>query len=168
MEHLQQQRPFGTLEEEVFIGLQLAANRSMEPWARQLREVADLSEAQYNVLRILRGAGSGGLRVQDVACRLVSRRPDVTRLIQRLEKTGLVDRQTDPGDGRAVRIGITAAGIERLALVARSGRAGVIELFRPLGRERLESLRDALCDVLDAVRAREVRARVEHSASPVE
>jgi DNA-binding MarR family transcriptional regulator len=157
LEHLQQRRPFETLEEEVFVGLQLAANRSMEPWARYLREVADLSEVQYNVLRILRGAGPEGLRVQDLACRLITRRPDMTRLIQRLEKQGLADRRTDPVDGRAVRIGISQAGLERLASVAEHAREGLLELFQPLGRERLEALRDGLCEVLDAVRAMEAR-----------
>lgn len=167
MEHLRQNRPFETLEEEVFVGLQLAANRTMEPWAGYLREVGDLSELQYNVLRILRGAGPEGMRVQDVACRLVTRRPDATRLIQRLEKMRLVDRRADAGDGRAVRVGITAAGLARLKALAESGQAELVELFRPLGRERLEVLRDGLCEVLDAVRAGAARTRDEQGAPTI-
>jgi DNA-binding MarR family transcriptional regulator len=152
LEHIQQHRPFDTLEEEVFVGLQLAANRLMEPWARYLRDGADLTEVQYNVLRVLRGAGPEGLRVQELACRLITRSPDVTRLIDRLESRSFVGRRADPGDGRAVRVHITPGGLERLKPLDVRARAIVGELLGGLDRERLEQLRDVLGDVLDAAR----------------
>jgi DNA-binding MarR family transcriptional regulator len=82
--HLKQSRPFSTLEEEVFVGLQLVSDRLMQPWAAYLKESADLSHVQYNVLRILRGAGQAGLSAGEVGERLITRSPDVTRLIDRL------------------------------------------------------------------------------------
>ena len=84
--YIRQQRGFRTLEEEVFVGLQLAADRLMAPWERTLRERADLTPVQYNVLRILRGAGAEGLWAGEIAARLIARSPDVTRLVDRLEK----------------------------------------------------------------------------------
>lgn len=151
LDHIQQQRPFDTLEEEVFVGLQLAANRLMEPWARYLRESADLTEVQYNVLRILRGASPGGLRVQELACRLITRSPDVTRLIDRLAGRSLVDRRPDPEDGRAVRVHITASGLARLKPLDDRARAMLGGLLGGMDRGKLELLRDVLEEVLDGV-----------------
>jgi DNA-binding MarR family transcriptional regulator len=158
LRHIQQQKPFDTLEEEVFVGLQLAANRLMEPWARYLRESADLTEVQYNVLRILRGAGPQGLRVQELACRLIARSPDVTRLIDRLEGRSLVGRQADPGDGRAVRVHITSTGLERLKPLDDRARTLLGELLGGLERDRLETLRDILTEVLDGARTNSIDA----------
>lgn len=153
LEHLQQQKPFETLEEEVFVALHLAANRLMEPWAKYLREAADLTEVQYNVLRILRGAGPEGIRVQELACRLITRSPDVTRLIDRLAKRSLVERTADPGDRRAVRVRITAAGLERLGPLDDRARTLLGELLGGVDRDTLVALTVGLVDVLDAVRA---------------
>jgi DNA-binding MarR family transcriptional regulator len=166
LEHIQQQRPFETLEEEVFVGLQLAANRLMEPWARYLRDSGDLTEVQYNVLRVLRGALPGGLRVQELACRLIARSPDVTRLIDRLEARALVARRADPGDGRAVRVHITSRGLDRLKPLDDRARAMMSELLGDLDRERLERLRDGLIEVLDAARRSRAEADPVSAAGP--
>lgn len=152
--HLKQQRPFATLEEEVFVGLQLAAERTMEPWARRLRETADLSPVQYNVLRILRGAGAQGLSAGDIAERLITRSPDVTRLVDRLEKRGLVRRAPDPEDRRAVRVRITEEGNARLAELGDAARALIGDCFGGMERARLETLRDGLADVLERCETR--------------
>ena len=151
--HLKQQRPFATVEEEVFVGLQLAAERTMEPWARRLRETADLSPVQYNVLRILRGAGAQGLSAGDIAERLITRSPDVTRLVDRLEKRGLVRRAPDPQDRRAVRVRITEEGNARLGELGDAARALIAGCFAGMERARLEMLRDALADVLERCQA---------------
>ena len=152
LRHLQQQRPFDTVAEEVFVGLQLAANRLMEPWARYLRETADLTEVQYNVLRILRGAGPDGVRVQELGCRLITRSPDVTRLIDRLERSSLVSRRPDPGDGRAVRVHITDTGLERLIPLDNRAKELLGEHLGRMDEERLSVLSGLLGEVLDAVR----------------
>lgn len=73
-----------------------------------------LSGAQYNVLRILRGARPDGLRCAEIATRMVSRDPDVTRLLDRLERDGLVARERSAQDRRVVTTRITVAGLERV------------------------------------------------------
>lgn len=75
----------------------------------------DLSTAQYNVLRILRGAGETGLACGEVGGRLIRHDPDVTRLLDRLDRRNLIQRARDPHDRRVVRTWITAAGLELLA-----------------------------------------------------
>jgi DNA-binding MarR family transcriptional regulator len=75
----------------------------------------DLSVAQYNVLRILRGAGLDGLTCGGVSDRLVRHDPDVTRLLDRLEKRALIERHRDQKDRRVVRTAITDAGLALLA-----------------------------------------------------
>ncbi len=80
----------------------------------QLFKVHDLSPALYNVLRVLRGAGDDGLTCGDVAGRLVQHDPDVTRLLDRLDKRGLIERRRSTEDRRVVRTSITEAGLALL------------------------------------------------------
>ncbi|HSJ13845.1 MAG TPA: MarR family transcriptional regulator [Longimicrobiales bacterium] len=152
--YIRQQRGFRTLEEEVFVGLQLAADRLMAPWERTLRERADLTPVQYNVLRILRGAGAEGLWAGEIAARLIARSPDVTRLVDRLEKRGLVSRCRDAVDGRAVRVHITAAGLERIGPLDEHVRTELHDVLGGLGEARLATLKDALEAVLASVESR--------------
>ena len=81
----------------------------------ELLKTRDLSMAQYNVLRILRGAGPEGATCSDVSDNLVRHDPDVTRLLDRLDKRGLIDRARDTKDRRVVRTRITRAGAALLA-----------------------------------------------------
>src|SRR5215470_7531125 len=71
-----------------------------------------LSPTQYNVLRILRGAGSDGLSCREIGDRLVARDPDITRLMDRLEKRGLVRRERSTADRRIVTHCLTEDGLE--------------------------------------------------------
>src|SRR5690606_5404046 len=80
-----------------------------------LLRTADLSFPQYNVLRILRGAGPGGLAIGGIAERMVNRDPDLTRLLDRLATRGLVRRSRDTGDRRVIVATITDASLELLA-----------------------------------------------------
>ncbi len=83
-----------SLEAEAFISL-LKTTDALARGRMELRKTAGLSVAQYNVLRILRGAsatGDAGLRCAEVGHRLITRDPDVTRLLDRLEKNGLIVR----------------------------------------------------------------------------
>ena len=73
-----------------------------------------LSESTYNALRILRGAQEGRLRCQDVGDRLMTRVPDVTRLADRLERSGLVERVRCPEDRRVCYVRIKPEGLELL------------------------------------------------------
>lgn len=81
----------------------------------ELFKASDLSFAQYNVLRILRGAGADGLTCGGVSERLVQHDPDVTRLLDRLEKRSLIERHRDQKDRRVVRTAITDTGLALLA-----------------------------------------------------
>jgi DNA-binding MarR family transcriptional regulator len=108
---LKQTRPIGSLEEEAYLNLQRTSNALSQGIAELLR-VYDLTPAQYNVLRILRGAGENGLNASDIAGRMISRDPDVTRLVDRLEKRGLVERWRCSEDRRVVWTRIAPAGLE--------------------------------------------------------
>ena len=95
----------------------MALITTAERFERQVVELlkgASLSPSQYNVLRILRGAGEAGLACGQVAGRLVRHDPDVTRLMDRLEKRGLIERAREQQDRRIVRTRITTSGLDLL------------------------------------------------------
>lgn len=114
-QQLKQTRAFGSAEQEVVLGLQLAAARIIEPWERFLKTNAELSLHQYNVLRILRGSHPAGLPSGEIANRMVYRDPDVTRLVDRLQKRGLLTRLRNQRDRRVVTVRITEKGLDLLA-----------------------------------------------------
>jgi DNA-binding MarR family transcriptional regulator len=76
-----------------------------------------LTVAQYNVLRILRGAGEQGACGREIAGRLITVEPDITRLLDRVEKRGFISRRRDAQDRRFVNARITPAGLEALAVL---------------------------------------------------
>jgi DNA-binding MarR family transcriptional regulator len=98
---------------ETEVALMQLAGQQRDEFAALMKTV-DLTTAQYNVLRILRGAGPGGSTCGDVIERLIHRDPDLTRLLDRLERRGLIARRRDPLDRRAIRTTITAAGLSVL------------------------------------------------------
>jgi DNA-binding MarR family transcriptional regulator len=100
-EEIHQTKPFGSLEEEVYVELQLTADRLLGEVTRELRAFG-LSPAQYNVLRILRGAGTAGVTCGEIGGRMIHRDPDVTRLVDRLVAQGLAVRERDERDRRVV------------------------------------------------------------------
>ncbi len=108
---LKQKKPFSSLEQEVVLNVMRTAGSLRESTAEVLKGY-DLSGSQYNVLRILRGAEDEGLPCSEVGDRLVSRDPDVTRLLDRLEKRGLVERGRSATDRRVVTAKITTKGID--------------------------------------------------------
>src|SRR3972149_8309817 len=81
---IKQKKPFRTLEQEAFLNLLRTTDALLRGQAKVLKSVG-LSHPQYNVLRILRGAGPHGLACREVCERLITRDPDVTRLLDRLE-----------------------------------------------------------------------------------
>jgi DNA-binding MarR family transcriptional regulator len=106
---IRQTRPFPSLETEAFLNLQRSADALMRGLAELLKR-ADVSPAQYNILRILRGAGRDGLSCGEIGGRMVTRDPDITRLLDRLERRGLISRARQRSDRRVVRVRITAEG----------------------------------------------------------
>ena len=112
---LKQQKPFGSLEQEVVLNVMRTAG-SFRKGVSEVLKPFDLSSPQYNILRILRGAPEDGLPCSEVGDRLVGRDPDVTRLLDRLEKRELVERGRSLSDRRVVNARITAPGISPLPI----------------------------------------------------
>jgi len=103
----------------------------------------DLSPTQYNVLRILRGAPEG-LRCGEIAGRMITRDPDVTRLLDRLEKRGLISRWREDQDRRTVMTRITAEGLSLLARLDEPVQAAHHRQLGHMGRARLQALAELL------------------------
>jgi MarR family transcriptional regulator, organic hydroperoxide resistance regulator len=110
---IKQRKPFKTREQEAFLNLLRTTEALVRRQAVVLKPVG-LSHPQYNVLRILRGAGPSGLACRDVCDRMITRDPDLTRLVDRLEVRGLVARARDGTDRRVVMLRITPAGLRLL------------------------------------------------------
>lgn len=104
-------RPFPSVEQEAFLNLIRTAGLLSHDVGMVLKGHR-LSIPQYNALRILRGARPGGLPCKEIGERMVSRVPDVTRLLDRLEERGLCARCRDACDRRVVTVSITDAGLE--------------------------------------------------------
>lgn len=108
-----------------------------------LRE-AELTPAAYNVLRILRGAGELGASCNEVSDRLIKRDADITRLLDRLEKRGLIGRSRSESDRRIVHSRITAAGLKLLASLDEPVVNRHRELLGHVGEKKLVQLRELL------------------------
>lgn len=149
-EELQQRRPFRSRREEVLLALLRTAAIVKRPVARVVEE-HQLSLAQYNVLRILRGAGAEGLPTLAIRERMIEEAAGITRLIDKLEHAGLVrrDRTASP-DRRQVYCRITDAGLALLARLDPDVTAADDEALMMLDEEQL----DRLLALLDLIRCR--------------
>lgn len=108
---LRKKRPFDVPEEEAFLNLARTLESLAAPF-EQLFRSRGISGSQYNVLRILRGVGGEGLPCSEIAAQMVSRDPDITRLVDRLEKAGLVERVRVARDRRVILVRVTPAGLK--------------------------------------------------------
>jgi DNA-binding MarR family transcriptional regulator len=106
-------RRFDSLEQEVFLNLWRTYDR-LRALEDELFARHDLTPQQYNALRLLRGDHPAPVATLALAARLVSRAPDITRLIDKLEQRGLVVRDRPADNRRVVRVGITDAGLALL------------------------------------------------------
>lgn len=111
---IKQTKPFRSLEDEAYLNLLRTADALLRKEVELLKEFG-LSPTQYNALRILRGAGDEGVTCGELSDRMLTKDPDVTRLIDRLEGRGLLQRARSDQDRRVVRTRITAAGLDVLA-----------------------------------------------------
>ena len=145
---IRQERPFRSREQEAFLTVVRTAAVLSDAFEQVLRP-SGLTAAQYNVLRILQGSEPDGLCRNDLRDRLITRMPDVTRLLDRMEEAGLVTRRRDAEDRRLVTTWITARGERVLAELD----AAVAEEHR----RRFASLEPAqlatLVELLDRVRS---------------
>jgi len=144
---LKQKRAFTSREQEVLLGIRIAAARITEPWDKFLKTTANLTPNQYNVLRILRGSHPARLACGDISERMITRDPDITRLVDRLSRLGLVSRARGRRDRRVVEVGISEKGQQILRTldehVDRFPRA-MLGHLGPTKLERLGALLDAV------------------------
>lgn len=132
-------RRFDSLEQEAFLGLWRTYDR-LRALEDELFGRFDLTPQQYNALRLLRGEHPDKLRTLDLAARLVSRAPDITRLLDKLDQRGLIERDRPADNRRIVRVGITAAGIALLDELQEPLRACHAQQLGHLSRKDLEAL----------------------------
>ena len=112
-EEIKQTKPFGSAEQEASLSIGRTAAQLEHAFAEAIKAYG-ITGTQYNVLRILRGAGEGGLCRYEISDRMVNQVPDVTRLLDRLENAGLIVRERGTEDRRHVLTRITTAGLELL------------------------------------------------------
>ena len=111
---LKQTKPFASREEEVYLNIQLTAERLWWGVNETLKK-SEITPTQYNVLRILRGAGEQGATCSEISDRLVTKDSDITRLLDRLEARGLILRERGERDRRVIHTRISEEGLRLLA-----------------------------------------------------
>ena len=134
-------------QDRAFIALQKAADQLAQQTERTLKPHG-LSGAQYNVLRILRGAEPEGLPCGSISERMISHDPDITRLLDRMEKRNLIIRSRQSDDRRVVKTRITADGLEllkRLDSPIRALHQGQFAHMRASRVKALVALLDEIC-----------------------
>jgi DNA-binding MarR family transcriptional regulator len=120
--------------------------RTTDALSRRLAQVIkaeDLSATQYNVLRILRGAPEG-LTCGEIGNRMITRDPDITRLLDRLERRNLITRSREQKDRRVVLTRITPEGLDALARLDKPVQEAHRAQLGHIGRERLALLSELL------------------------
>jgi len=139
-------RPVITQENRIFVALLQAAD-TLGQEAEQLLKAAGVTGAQYNVLRILRGAEPAGLPCRGIGDRMLSHDPDMTRLLDRLEKRGLITRVRQTDDRRVVKTRITPQALSLLKTLDQPVRELHKRQFRHMSAARLKILSDLLEEV---------------------
>src|SRR5713101_9329629 len=132
---IQQTKPFSTLEEEALVSLQRTADQ-LQGCLSDMLKPHGLSPTQYNALRILRGAADEGRSCSEIAERMINRDPDITRLADRLERRGLVQRAREEKDRRVVIARITPAGLQLLKRLDRPVEQLTRKILGHLGNQR--------------------------------
>jgi DNA-binding MarR family transcriptional regulator len=138
-DELRQRKPFANLAQEAHLNLGRTHALLEEGLERVLRPHG-ISGTQYNVLRILRGAAPDGLCRNEIRDRLVTRMPDVTRLLDRMEEAGLVTRTRDSADRRLVTTRLTPRGQKLVDSLDAPVAAEHERALARLGDEKLRTL----------------------------
>jgi DNA-binding MarR family transcriptional regulator len=143
---LKQNRPFVSLQQEAFLSILRTASELSHASDKFLREF-DITQPQYNVLRILRGADADGLCRNEISARMVAATPDMSRLLERMEKSGWITREQDENDRRQVSTFITDSGKELLAMIERPFHEQIHRLFNGIRSTDLKMLLDVLAQI---------------------
>jgi len=147
---IKQKAPFTSIEQEVYLNL-LRTGDVLSKNVEDLLRASGLSGTQYNVLRILRGAGREGLTCGETGERMVTHDPDITRLLDRLEKRKFITRARDASDRRVVKTRITPQGLGLLGKLDKPVAVLQQSLFAHMTGRDLKKL----SSLLEKVRARE-------------
>jgi DNA-binding MarR family transcriptional regulator len=147
-QELKQAKAMPSVEEESLLNIVRTADVLLQSLTILMKPY-QLSPTQYNVLRILRGAGEPGISCKNIAARLVARDPDITRLMDRLEQRGLILRDRSKEDRRVVTHRLTQAGSDLLTEMNRPLEAANKQMTQGLEAGELRKL----VDVLEQIRA---------------
>jgi DNA-binding MarR family transcriptional regulator len=134
---------FDSPQQEVFLNLWRTYDR-LRAFEDELFSRHGLTAQQYNALRLLRAAHPGKVATLSLATRLVSRAPDITRLLDKLHQRGLIERERPAGNRRVVMIGITEAGIALLEALGPAVRECHTSQLGHLDPEQMATLVDLL------------------------
>jgi len=130
---------FDSLEQEVYLNLWRTYDR-LRALEEDLFDQYDLAPQQYNALRLLRAVHPGTCATLDLARKLISRAPDITRLLDKLESRGLIERVRPDDNRRVVRVGITGTGLKLLGRLDGPIRRCHAQQLGHLPRKRLQEL----------------------------
>jgi DNA-binding MarR family transcriptional regulator len=143
---IKQNRPFASVQQEAFLSILRTASELSHAADRFLREFK-ITQQQYNVLRILRGAGAEGLCRNEISARMVAATPDMSRLLDRMEKSGWITRERAEDDRRQVSTFITDAGQKLLKIVEAPVGQEIHRLFQGVKSTDLTMLVDVLAQI---------------------
>jgi DNA-binding MarR family transcriptional regulator len=135
-------RPEGSAEEAAYLDLLRTAD-VLTRGAIGVLKAEELSTTQYNVLRILRGSPQG-LTCGEIASRMITRDPDVTRLLDRMEKRGLISRSRESRDRRVVLARISPEGLELVNRLDEPVQKIHRKQLGHMGKDRLQALAELL------------------------
>jgi DNA-binding MarR family transcriptional regulator len=147
---IKQRKPFSSRSQEVLLGV-LRTAALLEHRINEILRPYGITELQYNVLRILRGARQDGLCGREISERLVSQVPDVSRLLDRMESMQLLRRERDDTDRRHVTARITPKGLRLLDETTPKLELFDRERFGDFDAERLQQIIDGLADIREAL-----------------
>ncbi len=131
----------------LFVAIVKAAD-SLGQEAEQLIKAHDLTGAQYNVLRILRGAAPEGLLCRGISDRMISRDPDITRLLDRMEKRELITRERQTADRRVIMTRITPTGLALLKKLDQPVKELHKEQFKHINIARMKALAEMMEELI--------------------
>jgi DNA-binding MarR family transcriptional regulator len=132
-------KSFSSLEQEAFIAILRTADQ-LDLRITELLKPYNLSPTQFNALRILRGAGDSGLPCSEVGERMINHDPDITRLMDRLEKRALVQRRRSQKDRRVITARILPAGLDLLKTIDQPLEQFHRRMMGNMGEQKLKSL----------------------------
>ncbi|SRR5690554_5954325 len=141
------QETFGSVAQEAILNV-MVTNSWLVNELSAAMSVYDITLVQYNVLRILRGAHPETLTCSQIGERMLDRTPDVTRMLDRLERAGLIERARSEHDRRVVQVGISNRGMDLLARMDEPIKAAEQRLARHLSADDQRRL----CGLLEKLR----------------